>query len=204
MAKPKYQYFNGVRFIRDDKTGYYGGFADGRKIRMHRYVWEYYNGEIPKGYHIHHIDRDKSNNDISNLQLIAESEHCKLHSKQNVEENYDSMKENLDNIRHLASEWHGSEAGHEWHKKHYENMKDKLCVRVDMTCEYCGERFEGLLNHSRFCSNKCKSAWRRREGLDNETRICEYCGKEFVTNRYSKIKNCSRKCSQASRRSKQN
>lgn len=198
----KYQYFNGVRFVRDDKTGYYGGYTNGRKIRMHRYVWEFYNGEIPKGYHIHHIDRDKSNNDISNLQIMSTKEHCELHSNENVANNYDAIKENMDNIRPLASEWHGSEEGHEWHKQHYESMRDKLYVREDMVCEFCGEHFEGLPNHSKFCSNKCKSAWRRRERLDYEVRICETCGKEFTTNKYSKAKNCSRKCSQAYRRNK--
>ena len=57
----KYQYFNGLKFTRDDKTGYY--LNSTIEKRMHRYVWEFYNGPIPKGYDIHHKDEDKANNE---------------------------------------------------------------------------------------------------------------------------------------------
>lgn len=36
--------------------------------------------ELPKGYVVHHIDRNKHNNDISNLALMSLSAHGKLHS----------------------------------------------------------------------------------------------------------------------------
>ena len=45
----------------------------------HQYVWEQHNGVIPKGYHIHHIDENKLNNDIKNLELMTESDHHKYH-----------------------------------------------------------------------------------------------------------------------------
>lgn len=38
--------------------------------------------EIPKGFCVHHIDGNKSNNDISNLSLMTISAHSKLHSIQ--------------------------------------------------------------------------------------------------------------------------
>jgi hypothetical protein len=47
---------------------------------------------------------------------------------------------------------------------------------------------------SRFCSNKCKSRWRRRSGLDDVERICEYCGKAFKVNKYKPTKYCSSLC----------
>ena len=46
-------------------------------------MWELHYGEIPEGYHIHHIDFDKSNNDISNLQLMSKEEHMQLHGELN-------------------------------------------------------------------------------------------------------------------------
>jgi len=46
----------------------------------HVYVWELYNGEKPKGYNIHHIDENPSNNDISNLELLSFSGHKRRHS----------------------------------------------------------------------------------------------------------------------------
>jgi len=36
-------------------------------------------GEIPKGFEIHHIDGDKDNNNISNLEILSASEHQKKH-----------------------------------------------------------------------------------------------------------------------------
>jgi len=48
----------------------------------HLKVWTEANGEIPKGYIIHHIDGDKKNNNISNLKCINRSEHTLIHSKE--------------------------------------------------------------------------------------------------------------------------
>lgn len=45
----------------------------------HRLVWEKYYGKIPDGYQIHHIDFNKTNNDISNLQLVTPLEHKRIH-----------------------------------------------------------------------------------------------------------------------------
>lgn len=189
----KYQYFNGVKFTRDDKTGYY--LNSTIRKRMHRYVWEYYNGEIPKGYQIHHIDHDKSNNSIENLKIISISKHMKMHSDENVKEHCESMIKNLDeNARPKASEWHKSKEGREWHKKHYNRMKDKLYITKKYKCKQCGKEFESTMTESKFCSNNCKSKWRREQGFDNEKRVCEHCGKEFTINKYSKTRTCSRKC----------
>lgn len=41
---------------------------------IHRIVWETFVGEIPKGYEINHIDHDKSNNCLYNLELVTHSE----------------------------------------------------------------------------------------------------------------------------------
>lgn len=41
---------------------------------LHRLVWIYHNGDIPKGYVIDHIDGDKSDNRIENLQCITQSQ----------------------------------------------------------------------------------------------------------------------------------
>ena len=45
-----------------------------------RWVWQAYTGQsIPKGYVIHHIDEDPTNNDYSNLQMMTWQEHLSLH-----------------------------------------------------------------------------------------------------------------------------
>lgn len=46
---------------------------------IHRLVYEETYGIIPEGYVIHHIDENKLNNDISNLQMLTPSEHASIH-----------------------------------------------------------------------------------------------------------------------------
>ncbi|WP_342045930.1 HNH endonuclease signature motif containing protein [Bacillus sp. OTU530] len=190
----KYIFYNGLKFTRDDKTGYY--LNSTHRKRLHRYVWECHHGEIPKGYHIHHIDHDKSNNDISNLKLVESKAHVTMHSAERGLTHYEYLVKNLEeNARPKASEWHGSEEGHEWHKEQYKYLSDWQNKKVEHKCEQCGE---GFLSHDRsrikFCSNNCKSAWRRAQGLDNVKRKCAVCGNDFEVNKYSKTKTCSRKC----------
>lgn len=48
----------------------------------HRWVWMNVNGEIPQNLDIHHIDGNKDNNEIQNLELITRSEHQKKHWNQ--------------------------------------------------------------------------------------------------------------------------
>lgn len=186
--------FDGLSFRRDKRTGYYLNAKTHK--RLHVYVWEYYNGKVPKGCHIHHVDFDKRNNEISNLKLIEKKEHAKLHGNSWDDERLLKQLKVLDEkARPKALEWHGSENGRNWHKKHYEQMKAKLHEEKEFTCLNCGCKFISV-NHgvNKFCSNKCKSAYRRKSGVDNEIRTCEICGKQFTTNKYSKSRTCSRVC----------
>jgi len=52
----------------------------GESIMYHRYVMEQSIGrKLLVTELVHHIDRDKYNNDISNLEIISRSEHMSLH-----------------------------------------------------------------------------------------------------------------------------
>lgn len=187
----KYQEFNGILFCKDENTGYY--LNSTIHERMHRYVWKYYCGEIPNGFHIHHIDGDKSNNSIDNLCMMTNEAHQILHGKEEARKAV--LRENLEKYgRPAAIKWHKSEEGRAWHsKKQLQTFKDAKPKKF--ICQNCGKEFEALPfgNHN-FCSNSCKSAYRRKNGIDNEIRICEICGKEFEINKYSKTRFCSKKC----------
>ena len=74
-------------------------------------------------------------------------------------------------------------------------MKDKLYIPKKYICKQCGEEFESTKVGSKFCSNKCRSKWRREQGLDNEERECVVCGNKFKINKYKKRKTWSRSCS---------
>lgn len=191
--------FNGKRYVKNEKTGYYLCHdSAGIGSRLHRDAWEYYNCEIPKGYEVHHKDHNKDNNDISNLQLMKKSEHSKLHGEELTEEEREWRRQNLiKNARPAASEWHKSEAGREWHRqqqtKVWENKEKQTYI-----CDNCGKEFETTNSYSekqnKFCSNACKSAHRRKTGADNVEKVCEHCGKTFISNKYLKRRYCCKSC----------
>lgn len=53
---------------------------DGKLRFEHSIIWEKNFGKVPAGMVIHHIDFDKTNNDISNLKLVTHLEHKRIHS----------------------------------------------------------------------------------------------------------------------------
>lgn len=193
-STPKYITIGAYKFCRDDVSGYYRNSTIQRLA--HRYSYEISVGPIPAGYHVHHKDEDKSNNDPSNLEALPAGEHMSLHAKINYanEDFYNAAIRNLDEIRPLASKWHGSKEGREWHKEHAievaANVKPKL-----FDCPNCGKEFwnkpQGPVT---FCSNNCKSANRRKLGIDDVVSICTSCGADFKHNKYSKTESCSRSC----------
>ena len=48
----------------------------------HTFVWRAFNGEIPKGFEVDHVDNDRLNFNLDNLQLLSKS--------QNNQKAYDS------------------------------------------------------------------------------------------------------------------
>ena len=53
--------------------------ANGKMVLYHRWLWEQANGKVPEGYQVHHIDFDKLNDSLDNLQLLTRAEHIKIH-----------------------------------------------------------------------------------------------------------------------------
>lgn len=46
-------------------------------VLKHRWIWEQSNGPIPDGSQIHFIDGDRTNCDISNLEMITHAENAR-------------------------------------------------------------------------------------------------------------------------------
>jgi hypothetical protein len=75
------QYFDGKKFTKRS-SGYFS-LTTGKRTLMHRYVWEFFNGKIPDGFDIHHIDETRDNNSIENLECLSKSMHTKKYSPHN-------------------------------------------------------------------------------------------------------------------------
>ena len=188
----KYKYYHNIKFTLDEKSGYYQNSTIHKSL--HRFVWEENNGVIPKGYEIHHIDFNKSNNHISNLIMLSKKEHLEIHSKSLTAEQRQFRRNNMNNVaRPKAIEWHKSKEGLEWHKKHYQECLKESKPKMKRVCVFCGSEFIGYSN-SNYCSNKCKSAQRRKSGKDKITVKCIICGNYFRTNKYRPAKTCSKSC----------
>jgi len=63
--------------------GYRQLWDGGKYALLHRLVWIKHKGEIQEGFHIHHINGDKTDNRVENLQEVSNSNHGKLTHKLN-------------------------------------------------------------------------------------------------------------------------
>ncbi len=151
----KEQWFNGkaYRLYRGERY-----FSRGTK-RLHRVVWEFHNGPIPKNFHIHHVDHNPHNNVIENLSLINPYEHLMAHmtpSRRAV------AKAWVNKIRPLTKKWHASKEGRAWHRAHGKAtwVGRKLFKKK---CAFCKKSYKTKVpSHSQYCHQNCKMKARRR------------------------------------------
>lgn len=62
------------RLKKGNTTGYEYVSIDGKLKLAHRLVWEAFNGVIPEGMEIDHINTDRLDNRLENLRLVTPSE----------------------------------------------------------------------------------------------------------------------------------
>ena len=86
-------YLNQFVWQKDNKGYIYRNFK-GKRIYQHKEVWTLLKGEISENLFIDHIDRNKSNNDISNLRLATISQNS-------LNRTFKSDKNNMRHISYL-------------------------------------------------------------------------------------------------------
>lgn len=198
MPKAKYpiQEFDGLRFYRKP-SGYYKADHKIGGQYMHRYVWQHHNGAIPAGHHIHHVNGDRTDNRIENMELLAAGKHSAfhMHERHTTPGGLAKTMVALEAARAAAPAWHASEAGREWHSANsIRTWKNR--VRVDLTCTYCGGGFSGYAGSQKrgFCSPSCQGMARKASGIDDELRECTVCSAPFTANKYTKTRTCGKAC----------
>lgn len=188
------QEFNGEVFYKC------GEYFQHKGKRLHRTVWSYFFGEIPEGYHIHHINGNKSDNRVENLEIRLESDHLSYHSS--LPEAREHQMYAIKCAQEKARLWHKTPEARALHSQWAKEGAKKV-KPVSLVCQHCGKSFESKNRNAKFCSGSCKTASRNASGVDNEIRECPSCGKKYEVNKYSRGKCCSKKCSWKIRKSQE-
>ena len=151
----------------------------------YREIWENVNGPIPvdsdgRKYEIHHIDGNRKNNSIENLQCITIEEHYRTHLEQKdyqaagiIASRMKVSKEELEIIRKGVSE------------KTLGKPKPWLRrPRVKKECRYCGE-LNGGGGHEKSCKGNPNrkptfkpNLSKTIKGIPKRKIPCKFCSKQ--------------------------
>ena len=67
----------------------------------------------------------------------------------------------------------------------------KKKTKVLLFCLSCGKKFKGYQNNSLYCSHKCREYERKKKEKKKREKVCERCGKSFIS---VNAKYCSKEC----------
>lgn len=192
-------FFNGRRYRLN--RGYYACHDKWKAPprMLHRDVWEFYYGKIPVGMCVHHIDGDKTNNDIDNLMLMRRGAHSVRHNTDGVwQRSARNLKEVLPKARELS---HVAARKPENRKKRSENWSKNKAIQdwigssgakkaLDKAQKAAPEWHksdEGRAWHR----DNAKKSWAKREP---EEAVCTVCGKKYYTYFKNRSKFCHDNC----------
>jgi hypothetical protein len=205
---PKVIVYDGLTFVRDERSGYYRN-NETRK-RLHQRVYETQVGPIPKGMVIHHKhENDEHTLDASRLELMSRSDHTRLHMS-DPERRAWARQNYITRAQPATKRWHASEEGRAWHSRHGAQTwvgREKTQV----LCQWCGKpHLTPFPTRAKFCSGRCsqRGLWERRnagqapEGKKLIQVTCIVCRRSFDTTTNSRAKYCGARCSKEAGRMK--
>ena len=97
-----------------------------RQYFVHRFVYECFKGTIPKGKETDHIDGDKKNNLISNLQLLTKKENIQKSKCKKVKSfDIETKEEKIFDSLSQAAEFH----------QIYFSTVSAICRKINKTCK---------------------------------------------------------------------
>lgn len=154
-----------LRFKRNigsiDKDGYVKVFPPkGYKHNcFHQYIWMVANGcDIPKGYDIHHMDGNKLNNSIYNLELVEHILHIVEHKQNISEETKKKMSESKKGKKsNFDGKHHSEETKNKMSKQVAQYTLDGELVKVWISANECGRNGFDQGNVSACCQGKRKT-----------------------------------------------
>ena len=85
------------------ESGYSKVMLNKKQLNVHRVVWILLKGEIPEGFVINHIDCDKSNNHIENLEVVTQKQNTRKSYRHLPEDNLVGVSLSSDKKKWCAS-----------------------------------------------------------------------------------------------------
>ena len=166
-SAPDEIWYDGVKYHRmGGKRKYYLSTSTtnaGRKSPkgLHVAIWENKSGKkVPADFEVHHRNGDTFDFSADNLECLPKNIHRRLPKRIDV----NALREHLSTVRHLASAWHKSDEGREWHRKVTAKSLDAARaakpsgddrkLRPAVPCKWCGELFERRNIRRLFCSRE--------------------------------------------------
>lgn len=174
----------------------------------YRKIWESYYGEIPtdslgRTFDIHHIDGNRSNNDITNLMCLSLEDHYKIHLKQFNETKSEKEFRSLvflssrlgkpvedlsgwlvsdETKNKIRNKLLGSKRPPEVVKKYQEKLKGYVWKPEDIE-----SRRQGLLRYHKEMTEDTKNEWRNKLSNSHKGKVITESTKEKLSRVNSKL-----------------
>lgn len=120
-----------------------------KALLLHRVIWEDNFGPISGNGHIHHIDGNKLNNNLDNLEYHSIASHISIHRKNEYK---------CGKLSYLRNAKINSLKTHEGKKRHSDG-----CVKgwenrkyITKRCKRCNTSFKTQSPQRKWCSSSCK------------------------------------------------
>lgn len=151
VISPTIQEFAGTRYY------LCGRYFQHRGERLHRAVYEAAHGPVPDGFHVHHCDHDRANNQLANLELRPAFDHLSHHSANPTDAQRAARARNA---REHASKGNARLSGEERATAAKRGWDD--VARHEVTCAVCGAGFSTPFpGRARYCGGTCRARARR-------------------------------------------
>lgn len=122
MGNVRGRIYNGIEF---NESLIVNRESDGRRclitFPIYQLVWKVFCGDPPNGYDIHHINHNKFDDRLENLELLEHGEHTSHHQTNRVRSD-----EELENQRISQTGKHKGELNGMYDKHHTEESKQKM------------------------------------------------------------------------------
>ncbi len=181
------------------RQGYIYIRVDGKAVREHRYIMEQHLGrKLLDDEIVHHINGDKENNNLLNLQLMTNSNHVSLH-RRNPEAwcTFCCSVCNKQFTRLLTQACRNNTPC--CSKSCANRLRRDKNKSKNFVCSVCGKSFKKYLsqlkNNSPCCSTKCVKI--KLHKSTHTVYLCPICGRNFKRKRttvHTKTPCCSKSC----------